>query len=161
MSMGIVTKGINTLYFGQKLAFCTEVITGLIILNGLFGWMDILIIVKWLYPMNPYSTDEDMKTRINRAPSIITVMINNLLGQGKQPFVLPSGGTTDVYLFPGQRFWSEFLVVCVVVCMPIMLFTKPCSACCCPVFAGMPEYAKGAHPEQNAQDMGAQNPNGD
>lgn len=83
MSMGIVTKGINTIYFKQYMEFFTEVVTGLIILNGLFGWMDILIVVKWLYPMNPYSTDDHMKTRINQAPSIITVMINNLLGQGK------------------------------------------------------------------------------
>lgn len=57
MSMGVVTKGLNTLYFGQKMKFWTEVVTGLIILNGLFGWMDILIIIKWLYPMNPYSTN--------------------------------------------------------------------------------------------------------
>lgn len=62
MSMGIVTKGINTIYFGQMLAFWTEVVTGLIILNGLFGWMDMLIVIKWLYPMNPASTDPEMMT---------------------------------------------------------------------------------------------------
>ena len=45
--------------------FWTEVVTGILILNCLFGWMDILIIIKWLYPMNPYSTDMDMKNRIN------------------------------------------------------------------------------------------------
>jgi len=37
--------------------FWTEVVTGVLILNCLFGWMDVLIIIKWLYPMNPYSTD--------------------------------------------------------------------------------------------------------
>ena len=37
------------------LVFWTEVVTGLIILLGLFGWMDILIIAKWFYPMEPYS----------------------------------------------------------------------------------------------------------
>lgn len=60
MSMGVATKGLNTLYFGQHMRFWTEVVTGLIILNGLFGWMDILIIIKWLYPMNPYSIDPTM-----------------------------------------------------------------------------------------------------
>jgi microcin C transport system permease protein len=37
----------------------------LLILLGLFGWMDVLIIAKWLYPMNPYSMNTEMFTRIN------------------------------------------------------------------------------------------------
>lgn len=156
MTMGIVTKGLNCLYFDQKLKFWTEVITGIIILNGLFGWMDILIIIKWFYKMNPYSLDEDMRTRINQAPSIITVMINNFLAFGKQPFQNSNGTTSDVYLFPAQRAISETCVVLVLICCPIMLFVKPCSACFCPVYAGMPEYAK--HDEA-VQDHDASNPN--
>lgn len=66
--------------------FWTEVVTGFLILNALFGWMDILIIIKWLYPMNPYSTNAGMMAKINQAPSIITIMINNFLAMGKQPF---------------------------------------------------------------------------
>jgi V-type H+-transporting ATPase subunit a len=65
MSMGIVVKGMNARYFGWTLVFWFEVVTGLIILNGLFGWMDALIIIKWLYPMNPYSLNVDMVARIN------------------------------------------------------------------------------------------------
>lgn len=164
MSMGIVTKGINTIYFGQMMAFWTEVVTGLIILNGLFGWMDMLIVIKWLYPMNPASTDPKMMTQINRAPSIITVMINNLLGFGKQPFVKNDGTKVDVYLFPAQRAVSEILVVCVIVCIPIMLFVKPCSACHCATFAGMPEYDEVHETEEEKQariaQEQAQDPNG-
>lgn len=144
MSLGIVVKGLNTQYFGQQMKFWTEVVTGFIILNALFGWMDILIIIKWLYAMNPYSTDPQMQDKINEAPSIITVMINNFLAMGNQPFSLPDGTTIDVYLFPAQRAISITMVVLVLVMCPIMLFTKPCSACFCPVAAGMPEYAEGA-----------------
>lgn len=57
MTMGICTKGLNMIYFNNKLAFWTEVVTGVIILNGLFGWMDVLIVIKWFYKMNPYSTN--------------------------------------------------------------------------------------------------------
>jgi V-type H+-transporting ATPase subunit a len=64
MSMGIVVKGMNSLYKKDMMVFWFEVITGLIILNGLFGYMDILIIIKWLYPMNPYSTDPNMVSKI-------------------------------------------------------------------------------------------------
>ena len=65
MTMGIVTKGLNAVYNKQILVLFTEVVTGLIILLGLFGWMDVLIIAKWLYPMNPYSMNTEMFTRIN------------------------------------------------------------------------------------------------
>jgi V-type H+-transporting ATPase subunit a len=82
MTMGICTKGLNAVYNKQWLILWTEVVTGLIILLGLFGWMDVLIIAKWLYPMNPYSMNIDMFNRINQAPSVITVMINNFLAGG-------------------------------------------------------------------------------
>jgi len=60
MTMGICVKGLNALYFNNKIVFYFEVVTGLIILNCLFGWIDILIIIKWFYQMNPYSTDPTM-----------------------------------------------------------------------------------------------------
>jgi hypothetical protein len=82
------------------LVFWTEVVTGLIILLGLFGWMDILIIAKWVYPMNPYSMNSAMFKRINEAPSIITVMINNFLAGGNQEFVLDDP-STNVFFFHG------------------------------------------------------------
>jgi len=158
MSMGIFTKGLNQLYFGNRLVFWTEVVTGMIILNGLFGWMDMLIIIKWFYPMNPYSTDKKMQDRINQAPSIITVMINNFLNMGKQPFVEPSGKTKEVYLIHGQREISETLVVIVLLMIPIMLCVKPCSAVCCPTFSGQPEYDSKNKQVVNA-DNDASNPN--
>lgn len=142
MSMGVVTKGLNALYMKNNMVFWTEVVTGMIILNGLFGWMDLLIVIKWLYPMNPYSMYPPMQNKINQCPSIITIMINNFLLMGKQPFALPDGTEKEVYLFDGQRAVSETLVVLVIICMPIMLFVKPCSACFCPEAAGMPEYAE-------------------
>jgi V-type H+-transporting ATPase subunit a len=58
MSMAICVKGLNAIRGKQWLVLTFEVIGGLIILNGLFGWMDALIIMKWVYPMNAYSTDE-------------------------------------------------------------------------------------------------------
>jgi V-type H+-transporting ATPase subunit a len=82
MSIGVVVKGANSVYFSKNLDLFFEVITGLIILLGLFGWMDLLIFAKWTYVMNPYSIDAGMQERISYAPSIITVMINNFLDGG-------------------------------------------------------------------------------
>ncbi|MFN9901414.1 MAG: V-type ATPase 116kDa subunit family protein, partial [bacterium] len=47
MTIGILIKGLNTINFGQKMKFWTEVFAGLVILLGLFGWMDSLIIAKF------------------------------------------------------------------------------------------------------------------
>ena len=156
MTMGIVVKGMNAVYFKKWIVFWFEVVTGIVILNGLFGWMDVLIFVKWFYAMNPYSTDIYMQEKINRAPSIITVMINNFLAMGKQPFVTQNG-SVDVYLFPAQRAMSETLVVIVLLCVPFMLFVKPCSALCCPAYCGMDEYI----PHEEHAEEPESNPNGE
>lgn len=44
MSMGIIVKGLNAVNKGQVIVLIFEVICGLIILNGLFGYMDFLVI---------------------------------------------------------------------------------------------------------------------
>merc|ERR1712216_3367 len=48
MTMGIIHKGTNPIYFRDWPSFFTEVVAGTIILLGLFGWMDLLIFAKWL-----------------------------------------------------------------------------------------------------------------
>lgn len=50
MSLGICMKGLNAIYFNRPLDFIFEFIPQIILLNVLFGWMDVLIIAKWLYP---------------------------------------------------------------------------------------------------------------
>jgi len=52
MTMGILHKGTNCVYFRDWASLFTEVIAGLVILLGLFGWMDLLILAKWLTPLN-------------------------------------------------------------------------------------------------------------
>jgi V-type H+-transporting ATPase subunit a len=60
MTIGVLVKGANSIYFRNNLDLVFEVGTGLIILLGLFGWMDLLIFSKWTYVMNPYSVDPAM-----------------------------------------------------------------------------------------------------
>jgi len=85
MMMGIFVKGLNAVYFNQPMVLVFEVFTGVIILFGLFGWMDYLIFLKWLYPMDPYGYDDaENQKNIATVPSIITIMINNFLAYGVQ-----------------------------------------------------------------------------
>lgn len=52
MTIGIICKGTNAMFFRQWDVFFTEVVTGTIILLGLFGWMDFLIYAKWFKYLN-------------------------------------------------------------------------------------------------------------
>lgn len=56
MTIGIIMKGTNACFKKDIPTLVFEVITGLIMLLGLFGWMDLLIYAKWFFPqdfMNP------------------------------------------------------------------------------------------------------------
>lgn len=74
MTLGVLVKAANALYFKRKLEFIFEFIPQLVFLVGLFGYMDFLIIYKWLKPWKLYDS---------HAPSIITTMINLPLKVGK------------------------------------------------------------------------------
>lgn len=85
MCMGISVKGLNAIFNGQYLVLFFEVCTGLVILLGLFGWMDFLIIYKWaFYPLNVFSTNPKLVGLVRNDPAVITVMINNFLQVGTQ-----------------------------------------------------------------------------
>lgn len=48
MTLGIILRGVNNLYFGDNLGFFFEFIPQLIFMTMLFGYMNIMIIIKWL-----------------------------------------------------------------------------------------------------------------
>ena len=74
MSVGVFIKALNCIYFKDRLSFFHEFIPQILLLLLIFGYMDVLIIVKWF---TDYSGHE------NLAPSIITTMINIPLNKGK------------------------------------------------------------------------------
>ena len=47
MSVGIIIKGTNKIYFKDYTGFFSEFLAGLIMLLFLFGWMDLLILFKF------------------------------------------------------------------------------------------------------------------
>jgi V-type H+-transporting ATPase subunit a len=73
MSLGVFLKGVNAIYFKNSLDFIHEFIPQIILLWVLFGYMDILIIMKWLKDYTGHESD---------APSIIATMINMFLKTG-------------------------------------------------------------------------------
>ena len=81
MLLGQMNKGLNAVYFGNRLDFVHEFIPQTLFFVLLFGYMDLLIVVKWL---TNYTGHTD------QAPSIITTMVGMFLGGGEikgQPFL--------------------------------------------------------------------------
>ncbi|CAD8080250.1 unnamed protein product [Paramecium sonneborni] len=109
MLFGILMKGVNNLYFKNYLDFFCEFIPQLLFMVCTFGWMDFIIIVKWL---NIYPN--------NAAPSIIETMINQVL----KPFDKP-----NTPIFPNepelQLQITQILTLIAIICIPWMLLPKP------------------------------------
>lgn len=99
MTIGVIIKGTNLIYRQHYPHFIFEVVTGLIILLGLFGWMDVLIFGKWFFtaggrhfhptkitqadtflvpdsnpPQYMFYHDRDNQ----KSPSVINIMINTV-----------------------------------------------------------------------------------
>lgn len=105
MTIGILIKGSNAIYFGRWPDLFFEVFTGLIILLGLFGWMDVLIYGKWFKELNIDDKtlvnegelydklNQDLEAnpeykgdwQNNHTPSVIAIMINTIFGFGNIP----------------------------------------------------------------------------
>jgi len=81
MTLGVFVKATNSLYYKKKVEFWFETIPQLIFLVLVFGYMDFLIIFKWLKPWGYGNV---------HAPSIITSMINLPLMVGKTVFIFLS-----------------------------------------------------------------------
>ena len=112
MIMGIVIKGLNAAYFGRWAEFAFEFLPQLILMLAMFGYMDVLIVLKWL---------TDYRGIEHQAPSIIQVMIGMFLDGG----ALPEGTKPIFGEGKTQATVSFALVIVVIVCVPIMLFVKP------------------------------------
>jgi V-type H+-transporting ATPase subunit a len=104
MSLGIIMKGFNALYFKNKLDFFFEFIPQIVLLLALFGWMDILIIGKWNMEKN-VNTIADVGSpefnQVHYSPAIITTMIDIFLAFGNNKNA--DGSIKYNYVFPSSQ----------------------------------------------------------
>ena len=110
MTLGIILRGLNNLFFKDYLGFFFEFIPQIIFMLLLFGYMIALIFIKW-------GTDYSKNTA--KAPSIITILMNLAL----------KGGSVD-----GKPVWSsvkteeetnKMFFYIALICIPIILLPKP------------------------------------
>jgi V-type H+-transporting ATPase subunit a len=134
MSVGIFVKAINASYKKDNVELFFEFIPQILLLWVLFGWMDCLIIIKWL---------TDYKTA-SVAPAIIPTMINNFLNLADQKSI------GSIYVFDEglQKGISQACLVIAFICVPVMLCCKPCL-----MARNMKHHHREIHTEKNVDQM--------
>lgn len=154
MTIGVIMKGTNTVFRRDWVSLIFEVFTGLTLLLGLFGWMDLLILNKWFFPYNyadnktiappnplkPSETPQLISDMYNRlTPSVINVMITTVFSGGSPPEgeVMYAFMVSGEYTYPpkieqqnAMYSTSVTLLICGVIAVPLMLLVKP--LCCRP-----------------------------
>lgn len=110
MMFGVFLSFMNHTYFKKPINIVCEFIPQVIFLMSIFGYMNLLIISKWL---SFDSRDSSC------APSILITLINMfLMKYPDQPcFLAP--------FYSGQKFFQVCLVLLAMACIPWMLVLKP------------------------------------
>ena len=114
MILGIILKGLNDLFFYDFLSFLFEFIPQIIFMSLLFGYMNILIYIKW------NKNWEDT----SKAPSIISQMINIILKKGSIENKPIWGKLYNNNKYQQENFHLFILIICLI-CAFTMLAPKP------------------------------------
>ena len=113
MTLGIVLKGINSIYDKNLIECFCVFIPELIFMLILFGYMDFLIFIKWSI---------DYEGKENQAPDIKSYLMNMILKFGKLPPEPEEG--LDWKLYGSRDFYENLhlsLVILAIICLIIML----------------------------------------
>ena len=105
-------KGFNAVHFRRPIDFFFEFIPQIVLMMCLFGYMDFLIIVKWL---------TDWEGNTGAAPAIIATMIGMFLKFGE----IPEGTDALIESADYQMWLSQTLLLVGLTCVPLMLLVKP------------------------------------
>lgn len=108
MVLGICLSAFNALHFKKPYTFYFEFIPQVLFMLVLFGYMCVLIIIKWL---------KDWDFGEKEAPYLLTTMIDI--------FLSPTSIEEDDQLYSIQVEVQMILVAIAMICIPMMLFPKP------------------------------------
>lgn len=101
MNFGIILAFTNMVHFGETIDIWCNFLPQLLFMMCLFGYLGILILVKWL-------TAADV--------SLLNLFIT---------MVLRFGAVEGTPMYPGQQMIQTVLMVVAISCIPWMLFAKP------------------------------------
>ncbi len=116
MILGLFLKGMNGIYFGDYVDFFFEFIPQLIFMCLLFGYMILMIYIKW---------GTDWSDDLSKAPSLISQLLMlflNMGSTGPDDFKTPLFHREDYHF---QEKFQYYALIISVICVPIMLIVKP------------------------------------
>jgi len=126
MTVGIFLKLMNNIYFRRWLDVIVESIPELVFMSFTFGYMSLLIFRKWSIQYLPHPPDcfsHDCAGVIvggyplkAAPPMIITTMIKMFNVEALEP---------ENQLYFGQVQFQNYLLLCAVIALPILLLGKP------------------------------------
>ncbi|KAI8767298.1 V-type proton ATPase 116 kDa subunit a isoform 1 [Biomphalaria glabrata] len=118
MFFGIALSYFNHRYFNKPLNLIFDFIPMIIFLFCMFGYLIILLFVKWI----KYSPSQS-----HDAPSLLIGLIDMFLFNYAK-YVSPGSPVRDdqkQFIYSGQQGFQSFLVVLAVLCVPWMMLGKP------------------------------------
>lgn len=114
MVLGIWLSYKNAKFFKQRIDMIYVFIPQMIFMNAIFGYLVLLIILKWSIDYNAPQCVADLHCS---PPDLKTVLIGMFMKPGNLP--------PEMVLFPGQKLVQVVLTVAAVIAVPWMLFPKP------------------------------------
>lgn len=120
MIFGIMLSVINHTFFMKTISIVCEFIPQMIFLISLFGWLCIMVFMKWVSYGCGVEFDEQHDSAC--APSVLITFINMVLMKKDKP---EEDSACKVFMFEGQYTFQLVLLVFAVICVPIMLIPKP------------------------------------
>ena len=115
MLLGIFLKGINDNYFKNYYGIIFEFIPQFIFMTILFGYMVVIIFIKW----STYFYDT------SKAPSLISHLINIVIKGGSVENLPLWGHQIQGSGTYQQEVFHSFILAVVIILIPIMVFPKP------------------------------------
>ncbi|KAG0710495.1 V-type proton ATPase subunit a isoform 1 [Chionoecetes opilio] len=118
MIFGTSVSLVNHLFFRKYWNIVFEFIPQIIFLVGLFGYLCVMIFLKWV--LFGCSKEFDLQHKAGCAPSVLIYFINMVLLKQDDPV-----GDCDVWMYSGQYTVQVALLVIALLCVPIMLIPMP------------------------------------
>ncbi|MCQ2819471.1 MAG: V-type ATPase subunit a family protein [archaeon] len=115
MTIGIILKGLNDIYYRDAISFIFEFIPEIIFMCLLFGYMVVLIYIKWCKNWDELTISP---------PSIITQMVNIVINKGSVDNAPIWGKSLGNNEYQQEKFHRIILIICGCA-IPLMIFPKP------------------------------------
>lgn len=125
MCFGICMRGLNAIYFKSAVDFICEFVPQLLFFGGLFGYMVLLIIMKWVTNWTIPCEQGQLQGRVPQVISIFSSIMSDPTAGGKLPVI-----GYDQNALPDAQSRIQFFIQLVIlgvagVCVFIILIPKP------------------------------------